>query len=356
MKKLIATLVLAVCLLLPLSVNAYSASAYTVIERSSGRVLYSSNGDARMPMASTTKVMTALLVIKNLELDREYEIPDAAVGIEGSSIYLARGERLTGRELLYGLMLASGNDAAYALAILTSGSVEKFVALMNDTAQELDLKNTHFADPCGLKYKEHYTTSNDLARLCAVALSDETFAEVVATQNFQIRGSREGTVRYLHNKNRILGEFLGGNGIKTGYTTAAGRCLCSSATRNGMQLVCVVLNDHDWFADSEKLLEKGFEEYGLVRLSQKNKFAGTCNILGGKSEKCDIIQKDDVFYPMKKSEYAESITEITLCKRAPVQAGEVAGSTEFFLNGTKIAETDCVFATDVQKKFSLFGK
>ena len=167
MKKLLAVM------LIIISISAFninpqcaSLSAYTVIEQSSGRILYSVNDNQKMPMASTTKVMTAILVIENLDLKKEYLIPDEAVGIEGSSIYLKKGEKLTGMDLLYGLMLASGNDAAYALAILTSGSTEEFIYKMNMKAQELGLKNTHFSDPCGLRSDGHYTTSKELAFLC----------------------------------------------------------------------------------------------------------------------------------------------------------------------------------------------
>jgi len=353
MKKIIA-LMAVLMLIMPIKCRAYSARAYTVIEKASGRVLYSVNGNVKMTMASTTKVMTALLACECLDLDKEYAIPDSAVGIEGSSIYLTHGERLTGRELLYGLMLASGNDAAYALAEIIGGSVDGFVQMMNDKARELRLNDTHFADPCGLKSVDHYTTSSNLAQLCIYALNNDTFASCVATQDYQIRGSKEGTVRYLHNKNRILGELSGGNGIKTGYTTASGRCLCSSATRNGMTLVCVVLNDYNWFEDSKQLLEKGFSEYESIT-SEKGIKLGTVKIYGGKSEKCDIISKDSFSYPIKSGERIESVTQAESFN-APVIAGEKAGVTEFFLNGEKIGEVDCVFEKSIEKKKkSIFG-
>lgn len=329
------------------------AKAYAVIERTSGRILCEMNGQAKMPMASTTKVMTALLVIENLDLDKTYTVPDESVGIEGSSIYLQKGEELTGRELLYGLMLASGNDSAYALAVLTGGSVENFVAQMNERAKDMNLNNTHFADPCGLASKNHYTTACDLARLCAFAMENETFRETVGTQNKQISG-KNGT-RYLFNKNRILGEFSGGNGIKTGYTVASGRCLCASAMRNGMELICVVLNDRNWFSDCENLMEWGFNEYSLVQLAKKGEIAGKINIYGGKEEKCDIIYARDVFYPLKANERAVGESK-GIALTAPVKAGDTGGGCEFYLCGEKIAETELLCAKDVQKKKSLFGR
>ena len=353
MKRITAIFLTAVLLFaVPIKTLGVSASAYAVIEQSSGRLLYGKNENNQMTMASTTKVMTALIVIENLDLDKEYDIPDEAVGIEGSSIYLTKGEKLTGRELLYGLMLASGNDAAYALAILTAGSTEAFIDKMNAKANLMGLTNTRFADPCGLKSRNHYTTALDLARLCAYAMNLPTFAQVVATQNYQISG--KNGIRYLHNKNRILGELKGGNGIKTGYTTAAGRCLCSSATRNGMQLICVVLNDYAWFEDSKTLLNKGFEEYSMVQLAEKNKICASCDIFGGKMKKCDIIYGKDVFYPLKKGERVIGKTEIPQGVKAPVNKGDVAGKQYYYLNGEKIAQADLVYSESVKKKFFNF--
>lgn len=329
-----------------------SLSAYTVIEQSSGRVLYSANADKKMPMASTTKVMTAVLVIENLNLENEYTIPDEAVGIPGSSLYLKKGEKLTGLELLYGLMIVSGNDAAHALAILTSGSLDEFIYQMNMKVQELGLKNTHFSDPCGLRSDGHYTTSNDLAVLCAYAMNIPLFAQVVSTKNYQIRGP-QGT-RYLYNKNRILGEFEGGNGIKTGYTSAAGRCLCSSAKRNGMQLITVVLNDHNWFNNSKALMEKAFKEYSMVQIAENGKKITSVNISGSNKEKCDIITKEDVFYPLKKGEYIKANYDVVLNKEAPVKKGENAGVAYYYLNDILVKNSTLVFNENVTKQ-SLFG-
>lgn len=347
MKKIISVMLLFVCVtLLNTKASAYSASAYTVIEQSSGRILYENNGNKRMAMASTTKVMTAILVIENLDLYKTYEIPDEAVGIEGSSIYLKKGEKLTGEELLYGLMMASGNDAAYALAILTSGESGKFIELMNEKAQKLNLTNTHFSDPCGLKSENHYTTSNDLARLCAYAMNNEIFKKVVSTKIHTI-GEGE-SLRHLYNKNRILGELEGGDGIKTGYTKKAGRCLCSSATRNGMQVICTVLNDYDWFNDSEALINKAFGEYSYVQVAKKNEIVASANIFSKNSEKCDIITIQDVFYPLKKGEYLKAKYDVLLEKEAPVQRGERAGEIKFFLEDKEVLSVPCVFKESVQ--------
>ncbi len=341
MKKLLAVM------LIIISVSAFninpkcaSLSAYTVVEQSSGRILYSVNDNQKMPMASTTKVMTAMLVIENLDLQKEYTIPDEAVGIEGSSIYLKKGEKLTGLDLLYGLMLASGNDAAYALAILTSGSTEEFIYQMNLKAQELGLKNTHFSDPCGLRSDGHYTTSKELAFLCAYAMNNPLFNEIVATKTYQING--ETGTRYLYNKNRIL-DVQGGNGIKTGYTKKAGRCLCSSIKRNGMQLICVVLNDYNWFNNSASLMEKAFKEYSMVKIAEKDKKITSVNIIGAKKQKCDIITKEDVFYPLKKGEYIKAHYDFQQNIKAPVKKGESAGKAYYYLDDKMVKQAPLFF-------------
>lgn len=348
MKKIISVMLILMCItLVNVRTEAVSASAYTVIEQSSGRILYQANGESRMTMASTTKVMTAILVIEKLDLEKEYEIPSEAVGIEGSSIYLKKGEKLTGKELLYGLMMASGNDAAYALAILTAGDSNAFIDMMNEKAKEIGLKNTHFMDPCGLKSENHYTTSNDLALLCAYAMNNETFKKIVSTQTYQIRGSEEGTVRHLYNKNRILGEVEGGDGIKTGYTRAAGRCLCSSATRNGMQVICVVLNDYNWFNDSKALINKAFNEYSYVQIAKKDEIVTFANISDGFSQKCDIITKEDVFYPLKKGEYLKARYDVLYQADVPIQKGQTAGKIDFYIDDKIVKSVSCVFNEDI---------
>lgn len=350
MKKTVAiALILVSICAFNIRTEAVSASSYAVIEQASGRMLYQSNGDAPMPMASTTKVMTAILVLETLDISKEYDIPSEAVGIEGSSIYLQKGEKLTGEELLYGLMMASGNDAAHALAIITAGSTEAFIELMNTKARELGLNNTKFSDPCGLKSEEHYTSANDLARLCAYAMNNETFKKIVSTQNYQIRGAKDGEVRNLYNKNRILGEFEGGNGIKTGYTRKAGRCLCSSAERNGMQVICVVLNDYNWFEDSKALMERAFSEYSLVQIAKKEEIVTSANIFNGFLEKCDIITKNDAFYPLKKGEYLRARYNVLFEKDAPVVKGESAGCIEFYLENEAVATVPCAFKESIRR-------
>ena len=239
-----------------------SGSAYIVINAEDNKVLMESNAQAHLPMASTTKVMTALIVLENAPTDLLVTVPEDAVRVEGSSMYLKEGEELTVLELLYGLMLSSGNDAALALAYAVGGTPEGFVELMNEKAQVLGLKNTHFVNPHGLHDADHYTSAYDLALICSEAMKNEIFREIVATKDKKFENPDTGEIRYLHNKNKLLANYKGANGIKIGFTKAAARCLCASAKRGDIQLICVVLNDGNWFNRAAELMDAGFISLG----------------------------------------------------------------------------------------------
>lgn len=238
--------------------NAFAGerSAYAVIRCDNFEILMSNNCYARLPMASTTKIMTALLAIENCKLDEVVNIDNRAVGIEGSSVYLRKGEKLTLRELLYCLMLRSGNDAAVAIALHISDSIEDFAEMMNIRAESLGLTDTHFTNPHGLHDDNHYTSAHDLAVISATAMNNPDFARIVGTKSISI-GNGESR-RTLINKNKMLSLYKDANGIKTGYTTKSGRCLVSSATKNGVTVVCVVLNISDTYGLSKNLLDKAF--------------------------------------------------------------------------------------------------
>ena len=231
-----------------------TAAAADIVMEQSGYVLSAGNAHTRMGMASTTKIMTALLAIERLDPETVVTVPKEAVGIEGSSIYLTEGEQITVSDLLYGLMLESGNDAATALAIAAGGTVEDFVRLMNERAAELGLEDTHFSNPHGLSADDHYTTAYDLARLTCAALENETFAAIVSCKTKTISDGR----RYLSNHNRLLRSYEGYIGVKTGYTRHAGRILVSAAERGESQLIAVTLADPDDWRDHAALLDYGF--------------------------------------------------------------------------------------------------
>ena len=244
------------------------AASMITTEAGSGRVLYEKNADSRRPMASTTKIATAITVIDNVpDLEKTVVIPDCAVGVEGSSIYLSKGETASIRDLLYGLMLQSGNDCAVALAVTTAGSVEKFAALMNETARKCGANDTNFVTPHGLHDDNHYTTARDLAKISAYAMKNATFREIVSSKRHTMPWAGHDCDRVVLNKNKILTTFDGGDGIKTGYTKKAGRCLVASATRDGMTIISVVLDCGPMFEECRNLMEKAFEEYSLVDIT-----------------------------------------------------------------------------------------
>lgn len=224
-----------------------------------GQTIYEKNADEKLYPASTTKIMTAITVFRILEetgttLDNYVIIPKEAAGVEGSSIYLEAGERLTVRELMYGMMLQSGNDAATALALCCGGSMENFIDRMNETAEELGCGNTNFVNPSGLFDEEHYTTARDLARISREAMKNEEFRRIVGSKSWK----SDETGRTFVNKNKTVKSYEGATGIKIGYTKSSGRALAASARRNGEELIAVVLNAPDWFDDAYAMLDYGF--------------------------------------------------------------------------------------------------
>ena len=251
-----------------------SAQAAVVMEQSSRRILYSKNSDMHLPMASTTKIVTALTVLKHADLDSVVEIPSEAVGIEGSSIYLRQGEHLTVKELLLGLMLRSGNDSATALALHVAGDVASFAKLMNETAKEYGCKDSNFVNPHGLPDDDHYTSARDLAILTCAALDNSDFCEIVSSKTARISNEGMEYERVLVNKNKLLNSYLGADGVKTGYTKKAGRCFVGSATRDGMQVVTVVLNCGPMFEETAEMLDAAFDAYHMQTVVPQNKICG----------------------------------------------------------------------------------
>jgi D-alanyl-D-alanine carboxypeptidase len=245
------------------------ARADALIDVASGRLLAGHNGDKAMKIASLTKIMTAIVAIENGRLDDTVTVSKNAAGKEGSSLYLRLGEKIKLENLLYGLMLRSGNDAATAIAEHVGGSLEGFVYLMNRKAEELGLTHTHFANPHGLDHEQHYSSANDLAVLTAYALHNDTFKTIVRTKYRKAPNPNESWDYEWKNKNRMLTMYEGADGVKTGYTKQALRCLVSSATRGGQQLVAVTLNDGDDWQDHRKLLDYGFARFPLQLVVKK---------------------------------------------------------------------------------------
>ena len=269
-----------------LCANAQSftpSKAECVMELYSRRILYASNADARLPMASTTKILTATTVLELCDnLQEEIQIPDQAVGVEGSSVYLKKGDIYTVEDLLYGLMLRSGNDCATALAMRFGGDIASFAVKMNETAQKAGAMQSQFQNPHGLPCKGHYTTAHDLSLIACYAMQNPVFQQIVATKFYEPRGWK--------NKNKMLLTCDGANGVKTGYTKEAGRCLVSSASRNGMTVVCSVLNSPQMYERSTELINDAFSAYDYVPILQKGQVLK------------DGVVHEDVYYPLLKEE------------------------------------------------------
>ena len=325
------TLVFAIILLPELQTAALpagpgvSSTSSIVIEASSNRVLFGTNAHKKLPMASTTKIMTALVALENGSLDDEVKVSSNAYGVEGSSMYLHLGETIPLRDLLYGLMLASGNDAAVAIAEHIGGSVEGFVCMMNDKAARLGLVNTHFVTPNGLHDDEHYTTAYDLAIIAAEALRNDTFAEIVSSQYYT---SESGSItRYFKNKNKLLWNYEGANGVKTGYTMYAGKCLVFSAERDGMQVVGVTLNSSNIFSDAKLLMDYAFANYEQKLVVSKDVPVVWVQVEDGEKNLLALYTEQDIIMPVRKGYAGSFMTRIEVpdvC-RAPVQKDSAVG-------------------------------
>ncbi len=263
------------------------AKGECVIEVNSRRVLFESRGDIRLPMASTTKILTCITVLETCsDLNEKVVIPTEAVGVEGSSVYLKAGDIYTVEELLYGLMLRSGNDCATALALHCCKTIPAFAAKMNETAQKAGALCGNFVNPHGLPSRNHYTTARDLGLITCYAMQNETFKTIVSTKYYP--------PRQWHNKNKTLSLIEGGVGVKTGYTKEAGRCLVSAAERKGMTLVCVVLNCPTTYERSATLLDDAFAAYTNTKVLDKDEVLSFENTKG--------IARKDYYYPLLDAE------------------------------------------------------
>jgi len=313
------------------SVPAVSAKHAVLMDCQSGRVLYEQDSHSAARIASTTKIMTAIVVLECCDLQSEVAVPKAAVGVEGSSLYLKEGEILTVEELLYGLMLHSGNDAAVALAQYCAGSVEAFSDKMNDKAEELQLENTHFVNPHGLDEEAHYSSAYDLAVLTSYALQNDDFLRIVSTRQVTVGG------RTLTNHNKMLWQYDGAVGVKTGYTKAAGRILVSAAEKNGRTLVAVTIHDpRDW-EDHKKLLDYGFNQFPVRTIMQASDVVKEVPVIGGAEETVQAVTGQDIQLPAADYEETTVVSNLPLFVYAPVFAGERAGTITVYLDGAEAA-------------------
>ncbi|MBR5473242.1 MAG: D-alanyl-D-alanine carboxypeptidase, partial [Clostridia bacterium] len=275
------------------SALASTAEAAAVIYADTGEIIFSKNADKRLSMASTTKIMSALLLCEYGNLEREIKVTSEMVTVEGSSMGLLPDDIVTLRGLLYGMMLPSGNDAANTTAYVVGGSVEEFVELMNQKAVELGLSNTHFVTPSGLDADEHYTTAYELALIAAAALKNDDFLAAASSESAVLYYGNPPYRRTLTNHNKLLGDYEGLIGVKTGFTKKSGRCLVTAAERDGKRIIAVTLHDSNDWQNHKELLDYGFSQIKTQEVPLKNKTI-TLSVIGG--EKGSVIAEiPDVF-------------------------------------------------------------
>lgn len=363
MKKFRLCLVLLICsfFMFPISneiknCNASSYKAMCSIAQD-GQVLFEHNKNARLAMASTTKIITAIVVIENCEnLDDLVTVADQSVGIEGTSIYLRKNEQMTIRNLLYGLILASGNDSAMALAYAVGGSEDNFVDMMNEFVCKLGLSDTCLKNPHGLDQDGHYTSAYDLAVITNYALNNEVFREIVSTKT-KILNEGEKNVRYLRNKNKLLFSQEGCVGVKTGFTDNAGRCLVNACERDGLRVVSVVLNCGPMFEASDNLTEKAFSEFELKTFVEPYCFVGAVNVIDGDKDDAPVVTIKGFSKVIKKSELDLYSVEYDIPDSvvAPIDATTVLGEVKIMFDGSEIY-TDNLYSTSEINNINLKHK
>lgn len=359
-RVLSAVMLLSVVCTLICGINAgaveISAKSAVVIDADTGEIIYGKSESEKLPMASTTKIMSTLIVLEQDDLDEEFVVDSDAIKVEGSSMGLKEGYRTTLKKLCYGMMLPSGNDAANAAAVRVSGSVAEFVKLMNERAEEIGLKNTHFVTPSGLDdyTDDHYSTAYDMAILMKTALKNEFFKEIIGTKNIKIDFGN-GNSNYLVNSNKLWSYCDGIIGGKTGFTDKAKRCLVSACERDNTTLVCVTLNAPDDWNDQTELYNQCFSRYKSVTLEPT---ADTFKlpVVGGSDSfveaKCERVQKGVL---------AGDISDISQCVvimpfyYAPVKSGDVLGEVRFVKNEEVIEASPIIAVSNVQQSNEKLG-
>lgn len=343
--KIVLFLTFAVRFVLPVYAEdapAVSARASILMAADSGDILYEQNADEPMLIASTTKIMTALVVLERCDLDQTVVIDPAWTGIEGSSMYLAPGQEFTVRDLLYGLMLASGNDAAVALACVAAGSVEAFAALMNERAESLGCENTHFVNPNGLDAEEHYASARDLAIITREAIRNEEFCEIVSCQSKTI-----GDMTFT-NHNRLLRECEGVYGVKTGYTEAAGRSLVTCCERNGVTLICVTISAPDDWNDHKELYDWAYDRWTEFTVLDRTD-TRTVPVVGGHKEEVSVMPVDALSVVCRTDDTVTLTIELPTFVYAAVTEGTPAGKATAWIDGEMIDSVELVFQESIEK-------
>ncbi|MGI6684850.1 MAG: D-alanyl-D-alanine carboxypeptidase family protein [Bacillota bacterium] len=329
-----------------------TAKSAILIDATSGRVLYEKNAHERLPQASTTKITTALVALENADLTKKIKIPHDFLNPGESSIYLEPGEVHSLEDLMYSLLLKSANDAADAIAIGIAGSLDKFISMMNKRVADLGLKNTHYVNSHGLHHEDHYSTAYDLAMIAKEALKNQEFRKMIVTNRHTLPWAGNEYQRVVYNGNKLLGKYEGADGVKTGYTRQAGSCLVGSATRNGMQLIAVVLNCNSMYDELSSLLDYGFENYQMKDFFKKNQPVKELAIDGGKSEKVKILVEKPLSIALTKEEISQVQKSIYLPQtvKAPVKKGQRMGVAVIKINDEITLTTELIANNIVEKR------
>lgn len=344
-----------------LELNARIALIY---DRASGRVLYEKNGDKQTPMASTTKIMTAIVVLENTNLKDIVTIDSKSASIGGSRLGLKKDDKVTINDLLYGLMLRSGNDAASALAIYVGGSIQNFADMMNNKAEELGLTNSHFVVPHGLDNEGHYTTAHELAKITDYALKNETFKKIVSTSNTTI--SINGNLKQINNTNKLLNSVSGVYGVKTGFTNGAGRCLVTAWEKNDMDIITVIIGadtNNLRTTDTKKLIEYVEKNYELVNIKEiieeefekwKKINTGRIFVEKGSKNSVELLLEEMNFENMiiNKTDInkIDIKTDMLYSLKAPVKQNEIIGTLEVLVDGENISTLEIYNKEEIRKK------
>ena len=329
----------------PLELSAPSA---VLMEKETGTILYEKEAKRQMEPASVTKVMTLLLIMEALDsgrISREdvVTVSARASGMGGSQVYLKEGEQMTVGELIKCITVVSGNDATVAMAEYLAGSESAFVQQMNQRAQDLGMTNTHFSDPNGLGDENHYASALDMAKLGVACLQNPTVAEILSTRTITLEG------RQLTNHNKLLWQYEGCTGMKTGYTRQAGRTLVSSAERNGQTLVCVTLNDRDDWNDHKALLDYGFSAFPRQVLAEEGEELGRVPLQGSLLHMASVEARETVAYPLKQGEEVTMEVDLPDQAEAPVVQGEIAGSVRFLVGSRQVGQTYLVWSGSARR-------
>lgn len=350
-KKILCPIIIVMLMgCLPVSAISTSADASIAIDALTGEVICEKNAHTRLGIASTTKIMTAILALEYGNLDEIVTVDPRAVGVEGSSLYLKEGEQITLGELVTVMIVKSANDGAAAVALHIAPSIEEFSEMMNNKAKELGLENTHFTNPHGLHEENHYSSAYDLAQITRYGFTLPGFAELVSTTDHKVEANIHFKGQTLINNNKLLHMYEGADGVKTGYTPETGRTLVGSATRDGMRIITVTLNDRDDWNDHIAMFNYGFENFRSYLLAEKGHSYGFMKVKNGKAKEVAIVAAEN--FSVLLSANSSATPRVSIFEKqikAPVKQGKVLGKVQFYEGDNVIGSVDLVAAEDVAK-------